>query len=886
MNWSTRVFILKVFYHYISSFNLSIPEDEAIAQKWRQILGYNDHHSSRLNGKVCIHHFETTSLQICPSGTRLKPGALPLVQSQDESLEHAELDLPVARTHSEEQRENKTNDRSNGKTVAQQAAQIQVLNTRIQQLEAELAQHKHEIFKLSRKLQYTQNAKERLKNEFEKLKQDNSIFRQAYEKIGRIEQDEVFKCLLNGIKPKEKYPPSVREFAMTLYYQSPAAYRTIREKFQNHLPHPKTIATWYQNSDINGKAGLTTESLDRLKKIVADREGEPLVCSLIFDEMFIRKQVYWANDTKTYEGFVNYGIEAMEDDGTDELPKATQAIVFMLSGLNTYFQFPLAYYFIMGLDGKKRANLLTEIISKVTECGVTISNLTFDGCGANFRMCKLMGADLTVGSTEFCPFIKNPLDGSKINIILDPPHMEKLIRNTLASKGVIFDDQDKKIEWRFFVELEKLSQSVDFFTHNLSKRHIQWERNKMNVKIAVQTFSRKVADSMELLLKQKHPKFIDAGPTIRFIRKINDVFDTLNSMKSRKDQIFKRPLNVENERVVFDLHTDATKYFKSLKLQEENPKTGSFRKKRIIDSRRCTGLVGFIITMASMKSIYFEYVKEKKLMKELVAYDFSQDHVELFFAKIRSANGHNSNPNGMQFSSAYRKLLSNIKILAPESSNCKNFGTKLASFSPHTNVYFVSSRRPKLNISNDPNFQKDIQNQEESLFEAYFTLNQMESNEHLSDELYTSSIAYISSIIEEKIKNAAGFYCNDCKFVLCENEKIDSFAVGSNRSNPCRSTFLICKTVDRFLKLYQPGKKTSFNFNVIYYYIFKEIDFNKMYTNSNFEHEIEHKHHFIKCVVDLYIQFKTNQIAHRSTLQDYPIIIRNQLTRMIHFYGQ
>lgn len=658
------------------------------------------------------------------------------------------------------------------KLLLDQEIQIKKLNGKIQKLEVELNDKKVEMIHMKKKLQYAQKSKENVREELKNLREKNLLAREAVDQMDLLNQDEVLNCLINGIKQNEKYSPSVREFAMRLHYNSPAAYKTIREKFNNHLPHPKTIAAWYQQSDISGKAGLTEESLERLKKIVSEMNGKPLVCALIFDEMYIRKQIFWNNASKSYEGFINYGFDPGKE--SDESPKATQAIVFMLSGLNTYFQFPLAYYFIKGLNGKQRADLLEEIISKVTECGVSISNLTFDGCKANPRMCKLLGGDLNVSSATFRPYIENPVDKSHIHIIYDPPHMEKLIRNLLATKETIFDDEDNKIEWKYFIDLEKLSRKTDLFTHKLNKRHIQWQRNKMNVKIAVQTFGRKVADSMEVLMKQKHPKFVNAGPTIRFIHKINDVFDTLNSMDCRKTDILKRPLNPENERAVFDLYEECTEYFKRLKLNEENSKTGVVKKKFIINSRSCTGIRGFIIDMASMKAMYLKYGKESKLMKELVAYSFSQDHVELFFAKIRSLHGHNTNPNGMRFKSAYRKLLSNIKILAPESSNCRSFGTKLASFSPHTNIYFISSRRPKLNINDDLEFQKDLENQQESLLSAYLHLDQMKTNEYLTDELYTSSLAYIARIIEEKIENT-DFYCDDCKFVLSENEKLTVF---------------------------------------------------------------------------------------------------------------
>lgn len=864
-----------------------------MAIKWKACLGVDIHKD--LKGLVCINHFASKDLRIMPKSTTLHAEAIPIGQNKEkgeriESCEYANdvQDVNICEDINYKAHEENAlsgpygNLEETTKILLNQEIQIKKLDEKVEKLQFELDTKRNELIHMKKNLQNALKVKQNLRDELKNLREQNLSASMAIDQLDSIKQDEILNCLINGIKSNEKYPPSVREFALRLHYNSPAAYKTIRDKFHNHLPHPNTIGVWYRQSDISGKAGLTMESLERLKKIKSEMNGKPLVCSLIFDEIYIRKQVFWNNATKCYEGFVNYGFESTKEN--EVLPKATQAIVFMLSGLNTYFQFPVAYYFIKGLNGQQRADLLKEVITKVTECGVIISNLTFDGCKANPRMCKLLGGDLNVDSINFRPYIENPVDKSQIYLILDPPHMEKLIRNLLATKKVIFDDENKRIEWTYFVELEKISRKTDLFTHKLNKRHIQWERNKMNVKIAVQTFSRKVADSMEVLMKQKHPKFKNAGPTIRFIRKINDVFDTLNSMDSRKTDIFKRPLNPENEDVVFDLYKECTKYFKSMKINEENATTGIVKKKLIIKSQSCTGVRGFIIDMASMKAMYLKYVKQSEMIKELVAYSFSQDHVELFFAKIRSLHGHNTNPNGMQFKSAYRKLLSNIKILAPESANCKSFGTKLASFSPHTNIYFVSSRRPKLNVSDDLEFQKDS-DQHESLLNDYLNLNQMKTNEYLTDELYTSSLAYIARIIEEKIENT-NFYCNDCKFVLYENEKIDCYSVGSNRCNPCLSTFQICKIVDRFLNLYQPGCKLNYNFNAIYYQIFQEIDFSKMYSNTCFEHDSSHKYFFIKCIVDSYIQFKTSHIANRNTLDDYPLILRTQLTRLIHYRGQ
>lgn len=107
-----------------------------------------------------------------------------------------------------------------------------------------------------------------------------------------------------------------------------------------------------------------------------------LVCSLIFDEMYIRKQVFLCNQTQQYLEYVTYGNKG------DTLEIATQALVFMLSDINQYFEFPLAYHFISSLNATEKANLLTEIIEKITEQDVRVINVTFDGYASNGPMCE------------------------------------------------------------------------------------------------------------------------------------------------------------------------------------------------------------------------------------------------------------------------------------------------------------------------------------------------------------------------------------------------------------------------------------------------------------------------------------------------------------------
>jgi hypothetical protein len=54
---------------------------------------------------------------------------------------------------------------------------------------------------------------------------------------------------------REKYPPELRSFALTLRFYSAKAYNHVRKTFALALPHPATIPQWY--SSVDGKPSFT-----------------------------------------------------------------------------------------------------------------------------------------------------------------------------------------------------------------------------------------------------------------------------------------------------------------------------------------------------------------------------------------------------------------------------------------------------------------------------------------------------------------------------------------------------------------------------------------------------------------------------------------------------
>ena len=67
--------------------------------------------------------------------------------------------------------------------------------------------------------------------------------------------------------------------------------------------------------------------------------------------------------------------------------------------------------------------------------------------------------------------------------------------------------------------------------------------------------------------------------------------------------------------------------------------------------------------------MYIEHVK-KGPMDYLLTFKLSQDHLETFFASIRSRHGFNNNPNAIQFRSAYKQLIIHNEVKSPSSANC------------------------------------------------------------------------------------------------------------------------------------------------------------------------------------------------------------------------
>lgn len=66
-------------------------------------------------------------------------------------------------------------------------------------------------------------------------------------------------------------------------------------------------------SDSKGEPEISEDAMNRLKAVVKNLNGIPLICALIFVEMSIRQQIYFDDAKMDYVGGTTYGAHDPDD---------------------------------------------------------------------------------------------------------------------------------------------------------------------------------------------------------------------------------------------------------------------------------------------------------------------------------------------------------------------------------------------------------------------------------------------------------------------------------------------------------------------------------------------------------------------------------------------
>ncbi len=158
------------------------------------------------------------------------------------------------------------------------------------------------------------------------------------------------------------------------------------------------------------------------------------------------------------------------------------------------------------------------------------------------------------------------------------------------------DRDGNTIDWKFIEELHKLQETEGLrLAYKLRSAHIDWKPQKRKVNVATQTLSSSVANALEYCEGKLHemPQFKGCGPTVKFIRIFDRLFNVLNS-RNPKANSFKAPIRKTNYQFVKKFINDACEYIKGLKGPEGQP---------ILKSKRKTGFLGFLLCVEAVHGL-------------------------------------------------------------------------------------------------------------------------------------------------------------------------------------------------------------------------------------------------------------------------------------------
>ncbi|KAL3186227.1 hypothetical protein MRX96_027953 [Rhipicephalus microplus] len=661
-----------------------------------------------------------------------------------------------------------------------------------------------------------------------------------------------------------KYPPELRTFALTLHFYSPAAYEFVRSKFNDALPSQRTIREWYRS--VDGQPGFTGEAFSFLEKLVQGR-SETLYCALIVDDMSIRKHVELVGDRVV--GYVDFG--ASLDD--DSLPEATNVCVYIVVGINMRLKIPVGYFLIHSLTGSERAELTKQCIERLESVKVQVVSLTFDGASSNFTMAKCLGAELKPDPVEFSTSFKNPVDESRdVHILLDPCHMIKLIRNSLATMCYITDVDGNHIKWAYIKALEALQREEGLRLGNkLTKVHMQWEKQKMKVRLAVQALSASVADALEFCEQTlKLPQFRGASATAKFVRVFDHLFDLLNS-RNAFAKSYKAPLRKQNEPCWKQFFADAREYICALKDPFGRP---------LLQGTKRTGFVGFLVCIQSTESIFKELVHEGQL-NYLLTHKMSQDHAETFFGCVRGRGGFNNNPTAAQFMAAYKRLLVQTEVRSSTSGNCSQDIVSILGASASATTFCatteVTSRRCAILQPEDHDYTDRI-----------------DYPESLST-FVCSVVPYIAGFVARKIATT-----NTCELCIEALHGADTSLLVRQKNRgglfyPSEDVVSLCETAEKGLRRLQASTQCLKNIHANTKQLVLEIlsqSLEKRWFSQLEQHLFDvdvldnHIYNLSKQVLELYIKIRLHHMTKERSRELVKDKVRSLLSRLVIFRNQ
>ena len=307
-------------------------------------------------------------------------------------------------------------------------------------------------------------------------------------------------------------------------------------------------------------------------------------------------------------------------------------------------------------------------------------------------------------------------------------------------------------------------------------------------------------------------------------------------------------------------------------------------------AKQKTGFLGFLLAIQSIEGLFAELIEETHILKYLLTYKFSQDHLELFFAAVRSSGGCNNNPTAKQFMAIYKRLLIRHEVATSGNATAVD-NTKILEV-----IKDYSDGNRGADISDMSNIRR-------------YDLVPQQPIEDLSDapspvgmtEYSKAAIGYIAGYVVTMAKKI--IHCPRCIQALTEQDgqSDETFLLlvrhktngGLVKASP--SVFIVCESTEACIRrmlasnnqLPQHGKITSAITSVVLNEVVPKGVFSSL-QDHQFDTPVEANHllKLVKCVSQCFVKVRMHHLAKQQTADAVKDKLRKRLSKLILFNNQ
>lgn len=441
-------------------------------------------------------------------------------------------------------------------------------------------------------------------------------------------------------KSVRKWTDSERMIALSLYYQSPKAYRFLGKVMK--LPSKSSISRWLQH--IRVEPGLNRYMIMLLEARVKNLNEIDRECVLLMDEITLKKGLRYCKMRDIVVGYTDDGVERTA-------VMATSALVFMVRGLFKHWKQAISFVFTASnLKSSSVKQYVVQIIEALQGIGLRVRAIVSDQGGTFSKMFREWGVTTSQPSVNIL--------GGDVMVFPDPPHLLKSMRNMLCHYDVTHAEGTAK--WNHISQFfEQDIVKVYRLAPRLKAKHVNLPPfSQMKVKLASQVFSHSVAAGIETYISHgRLPE--DALGTVTFCARMNDLFDCFNSSTVKCRLAPYRSALSSSSRHLTRL-SELSKWLDSITVSDR------LKGKDVTNRFRC--IQGWKQAIEALSQLW-QTLCTVNGVKFLFTRRINQDPLENFFCVVRQHGCQRDNPVPLEFMFAFKQVCINSLLVPSQCSN-------------------------------------------------------------------------------------------------------------------------------------------------------------------------------------------------------------------------